>query len=165
MSNLKKILAGTPKVVGKVCLKFPASAGRLCVKLATQPVCNCWETSNTLVQPLLGFYQEKFFWRVLTDANSKGFYYIGSCIRDILLHMSRAMLHRVENEWSQKVGGCCESCCVCDCNSAANDPSVLQSVFTITKKATTRTFSSCSQPGEGPSRGPLRDCTTSPINC
>ena len=25
--------------VGKVCLKFPASAGRLGVKLATQPAC------------------------------------------------------------------------------------------------------------------------------
>ena len=61
--------------VGKVCLKFPASAGRLCVKLATQPVYSSWETSNTLVQPLLGSNQKKFFWRLLTEANSKGFYY------------------------------------------------------------------------------------------
>ena len=44
-------------------------------KLATQPACNCWETSNTRVQPLLGSNQKKFFWRVLTEANSEGFYY------------------------------------------------------------------------------------------
>ena len=35
-----------------------------------------------------------------------------------------------------------------------------QSVFTITKKTPTMRF----HPEEGPSRGPLRDCTTSPIN-
>ena len=44
------------------------------VKLATQPACNCWETSNTLVQPLLGSNQKNFFWRLLTEANSTGFY-------------------------------------------------------------------------------------------
>ena len=47
-------------------------------------------------------------------------------------------------------------------------PSVPQPVFTITEKAPTRAFSPTSaftfKTGEGPSRGLLRDCTTSPIN-
>ena len=50
---------------------------------------------------------------------------------------------------------------------AANDPSV----STITDKDLTRPLFSkcestnrCFQPVEGPSRGLLRDCTTSPIN-
>ena len=62
MSILQKFFFDwTPKGVGQVYLKFQASAGRLCVKLATQPACNCWETSNTLVQPLLGSNQKIFF--------------------------------------------------------------------------------------------------------
>ena len=37
--------------------------------------CTGWETSNTLFQPLLGSQQKKKIWRLLTEANSKGFYY------------------------------------------------------------------------------------------
>ena len=49
---------------------------RQAVWLVLHTVCLHWlETSNTLFQPLLGSYQKKFFWRLPTEANSKGFYY------------------------------------------------------------------------------------------
>ena len=58
-----------------MCLKFPSSC-RQAVWLVLHTACLLWlETSNTLVQPLLGSYQKKIFWRLLTEVNSKGFYY------------------------------------------------------------------------------------------
>ena len=54
MSNLQKtFFAGTPKGVGQVCLKFPASAGRVVSQtIASLPaLAGKLQTSNTLVQP------------------------------------------------------------------------------------------------------------------
>ena len=92
----KKIfLAGTPKGVGKVCLKFPASAGRLAI---------VWETSLPALAGKLQTHFSNPFW-----GPSKNFFFggcsqrltlkdftIGSCIRDILLHMSYANEHHAE---------------------------------------------------------------------
>ena len=112
MSNLQIFFFDrTPKGVGQVCLKFPARAGRLCVKLATQPACNCWETSNTLFQPLLGCQKNFFFGGCSQRLTLKDFT-IASWIRDILLRKSLATVY-TRDEISHYFGAQISELCIC----------------------------------------------------
>ena len=92
VSNLqKKILAGTPEGVGKVCLKFPASAGRLAIVWETSLPALAGKLQTHFSNPFWG-PSKKFFFGGCSQRLTLKDFTIGSCIRDILLHMSYAII-------------------------------------------------------------------------